>query len=180
MRVWQQDDPLLQEHLQAASRAGTIVRGQERLELCDGLLYWVEREGERRLAVPQKWRRKILELAHDIPMAGHLAEVKMKVCMRQRFWWPGWEKEIAEYCSTCPQCQKTQGKPHPGAELIPMPLMDHPFQRIGLDIVGTLMRLAGGHIHILVIIDYAMRCPEAILLRLTTAKALARVDARFL
>ena len=75
---------------------------------------------------------------------------------------------MKEYCVTCPQCQKTQKKPSAAAELIPLPLMDHPFQRIGLDIVGPLVKSQGGHTHILVLIDYATRYPEAM------AKVLAR------
>ena len=33
--------------------------------------------------------------------------------------------------------------------------VDPPFERIGVDIVGPLIRSAGGRTHILVIIDYA-------------------------
>ena len=62
----------------------------------------------------------------------------------------------------------------PGADLIPMPLVDQPFQRVGIDIVGPLLKSAGEHSHILVIIDYATRYSEAIPLRSTTAKVLAR------
>ena len=115
-----------------------------------------------------------MELAHDIPLAGHLVEEKMRARIEQRFWWPELRKEVKEYCVTCPLCQKTQRKPPAGAELIPLPLMDHPFQRIGLDIVGPLLKSQGGHTHILVIIDYATRYPEAVPLRSTTAKVLAR------
>ena len=140
----------------------------------NGLLYSVTEKGEKHLVVPQKWRMVILHLAHNIPMAGHLAGDKMKPRIEQRFWWPELDKEVEDYCCTCPKCQKTQVKPKPGAPLIPMPLVDQPFQRIGIDIVGPLIRSAGGHTHILVIIDYATRYPEAIPLRSTTSKVLAR------
>ncbi|XP_078232523.1 cytohesin-interacting protein isoform X1 [Pogona vitticeps] len=174
VRAMQQDDASLREPLLAAQPSGTIVRGQKGWEMDNNLLYYVHEDASRRLVVPSKWRPKVMELAHDIPLAGHLAEEKMRARIEQRFWWPELRKEVKEYCATCPQCQKTQRKPPTGAELIPLPLMDHPFQRIGLDIVGPLLKSQGGHTHILVIIDYATRYPEAVPLRSTTAKVLAR------
>ena len=112
----------------------------------------------------------MLKIAHDIPTAGHLAAEKMIARVAKRFWWPGMQAEIQQFCKTCRECQMTQTKPRPGAPLIPMPLVDHPFDRIGIDIVGPLTKSAGGHTHILVLIDYATRYPEAVPLRSTTTK----------
>ncbi|XP_078240795.1 uncharacterized protein LOC144586395 [Pogona vitticeps] len=173
-RMWQQDDPTLQEVLKEAQPTGTIVQGQEGFELEEGLLYHVNREGEKQLVVPMKWRKDVLKVAHDVPTAGHLANEKMIARISQRFWWPGMQKEIQQFCRTCKECQMTQTKPRPGAPLVPMPLVDHPFDRIGIDIVGPLTKSAGGHTHILVLIDYATRYPEAVPLRSTTAKVIAR------
>ena len=55
-----------------------------------------------------------------------------------------------------------------------MPLVDPPFERIGIDIVGLLIRSAEGHTQILVLVDYTTQYPEAIPLRFTTTKVLAR------
>ncbi|KAL0152849.1 hypothetical protein M9458_051843 [Cirrhinus mrigala] len=52
--------------------------------------------------------------------------------------------------------------------------VDLPFERIGMDIVGPLSRSGRGHEHILVIVDYATRYPEAVPLRRATSKAIAR------
>lgn len=43
-----------------------------------------------------------------------------------------------------------------------------------MDLVGPLPKSARGHEHILVIVDYATRYPEAIPLRKETAKAIAK------
>ncbi|KAL0169058.1 hypothetical protein M9458_037280, partial [Cirrhinus mrigala] len=48
------------------------------------------------------------------------------------------------------------------------------FERIGMDLVGPLPRSARGHEHILVIVDYATRYPEAVPLRKATAKSIAQ------
>ncbi len=58
--------------------------------------------------------------------------------------------------------------------LIPLPIIEVPFERIGMDLVGPLPKSARGHEHILVIVDYATRYPEAIPLRKATAKAIAQ------
>ncbi|KAL1277202.1 hypothetical protein QQF64_023875 [Cirrhinus molitorella] len=58
--------------------------------------------------------------------------------------------------------------------LIPLPIIEVPFERIGMDLVGPLPKSARGHEHILVIVDYATRYPEAMPLRKATAKAIAQ------
>ena len=45
--------------------------------------------------------------------------------------------------------------------MIPLPIIEEPFQRIAMDIVGPLPRSRQGHRYILVICDYATRYPEA-------------------
>ena len=58
--------------------------------------------------------------------------------------------------------------------LIPMPIIEVPFDRIALDIVGPLPKTSRGHKYILVILDYATRYPEALPLRAATTKAVAQ------
>ena len=56
------------------------------------------------------------------------------------------------------------------APLIPMPVIDTPFSRIAMDIVGPLERSSAGHRYILVVCDYATRYPEAFPLRKVKAR----------
>ena len=58
--------------------------------------------------------------------------------------------------------------------LIPLPIIDIPFKRFGMNIVGPLPKSSRGHKYILVILDYATRYPEAIPLRTMTGKTVAR------
>ena len=60
------------------------------------------------------------------------------------------------------------------AEMISMPLIDHPFQRIAMDVVGPLPRSRSGNKYILTICDYATRYPEAIALPSTEASRIAK------
>lgn len=63
---------------------------------------------------------------------------------------------------------------HFRSPLVPLPIIEVPFERIGMDLVGPVVKSARGHQHILVILDYATRYPEAIPLRNTSAKAIAK------
>ena len=46
-----------------------------------------------------------------------------------------------------------------------MPILEVPFDRLALDIVGPLPKTSQGHRYIVVMVDYATRYPEALPLR---------------
>lgn len=62
----------------------------------------------------------------------------------------------------------------PPSPLIPLPIIEVPFEWIGMDLVGPMPKLARGREHILVIVDYATRYSEAIPLRKAMAKNIAK------
>ncbi|CAH2247248.1 PREDICTED: uncharacterized protein LOC108718501 [Pelobates cultripes] len=82
--------------------------------------------------------------------------------------------EFANYCSSCPECQHTAPFKAYRSPLVPLPIIEIPFERIAMDLVGPLVKSARGHQYILVILDYATKYPEAIPLRNTSAKTIAR------
>ena len=89
-------------------------------------------------------------------------------------YWPGVKRDIEDYCRACPECQRTAPRPSVRNLLIPMPLIEVPFERLALDIIGPLPRTCRGHRYILGMVDYATLYPKAVPLRATTAKAVAR------
>ena len=91
----------------------------------------------------------------------------------QRFYWPTVFKDAANYCKSCAECQKTSPRRTPPAPLIPLPIIDEPFSRIAMDIVGPLPRSRSGKKYILVVCDYATRYPEAIALKSIDAECIA-------
>ena len=114
------------------------------------------------LVLPECCRQTVLLLAHDIPMAGHLGVTKTMKRVLQRYFWPGVFKDVSDYCKTCEVCQRSQVKRPARAQMVPMPLVQKPFQRIAMDLVGPLPRSKNGNRFILTICDYATRYPEAI------------------
>ncbi|XP_069835633.1 uncharacterized protein [Dendropsophus ebraccatus] len=124
---------------------------------------WVQ---SRQLVVPRPFRERLLQVAHEIPLAGHLGIRKTQDRLKQRFYWPGMGKEVANFCRSCLVCQR-MGKPGhvPKAPLIPLPIIDEPFQRVAVDIVGPLaVPSSSGKSYILTVVDYATRYPEAVAL----------------
>ena len=137
----------------------------------DGLLYkrWIPLHLQRGLAskrenrnmtveqlvLPKKCRRKVMEMAHSIPLAGHLGKKKTTDRVLQRFYWPTMYRDIAEWCRTCDSCQKTSNRGVNRAPLIPLPIISQPFKRIAMDIVGPLPRSRQRNRFVLVSCDYS-------------------------
>ena len=115
------------------------------------------------IVLPKKCRLEVLQLAHDAMLAGHLGVSKTKEKTLSHFYWPGIFKQVADYCRSCPVCQfidKTKSpRKHP---LCPLPVIQTPFKRIGIDIVGPFPRSLKRNKYLLTICDYATRYPEAI------------------
>ena len=79
-----------------------------------------------------------MELAHEIPLAGHIGKEKTRRRIVQRFYWPTLYKDVEEYCKCCMQYQKSNNKRVQRAPLIPLPIVGEPFKRIAMDIIGPL------------------------------------------
>ena len=113
------------------------------------------------IVAPLRYRQHIIEIAHD--KTGHLGFQKTKDRITQHFYWPNINHDIKNHCQTCDQCQfLSKGKQNQKQLLRPMPIVDAPFKRVGIDIKGPLPVTEKGNKHILIICDYATRYPEAI------------------
>ncbi len=82
-----------------------------------------------------------------------------------RFFWPGIHENVRRWRAACRECQLVHPLAYPKAPLRPLPLMQVPFERIGMDLTGPLEQLARGHRFALVLVNYATRYPEAVALR---------------
>ena len=175
----QEEDKSLESARQVADGVPTAGAGENFRQ--DGLLYRKYRpqgpDGELRsvdqLVLPYKLRPNVLQLAHDIPMAGHLGRNKTMDRITRIFYWPGMYGDVRNHCQTCAECQKSVSRRVKKAPLVPLPIMDVPFQRVAMDIVGPLPRSSSGKRYILVICDYATRYPEAVALRSIDANTIA-------
>ncbi len=125
------------------------------------------------LLVPKSRREMLFQAAHCNPMAGHLGQAATLNRLMARFFWPGIHENVRRWCAACRECQLVNPPASPKAPLCPLPLMQVPFERIGMDLIGPLERSARGHRFALVLVDYATRYPEAVALRNISAKSVA-------
>lgn len=177
-KLQEEDDSLEAVRKAARGEVGTAGGGFFKR---DGIIYrrWTPPgldEGEAsidQLVLPAACRKMVLQLAHAIPLAGHMGRKKTAQRILTRFYWPNVFKDAAEICRTCKECQKTAPGKKTFAPLIPLPIIEEPFQRIAMDLVGPLPRSRSGNKYILVICDYATRYPEAIPLRSIDAEHIA-------
>ncbi|XP_039532215.1 uncharacterized protein LOC120482205 [Pimephales promelas] len=131
------------------------------------------KEDTTQLLVPRSRREMLFQAAHCNPMAGHLGQRATLNRLMARFFWPGIHENVRRWCASCRECQLVNPPANPKAPLCPLPLMQVPFERIGMDLVGPLERSARGHRFALVLVDYATRYPEAVPLRNISAKSVA-------
>jgi transposase InsO family protein len=127
------------------------------------------------LMVPSQLKEHVLQLAHEAPLAGHLGIKKTMDRIQTHFYWPGVQGDVSRYCNSCDICQKTVKKGSISkAKLGQMPLIDTPFKRVAVDLVGPISPVSeSGFRYILTLVDYATRYPEAIPLKSITTEAVA-------
>ena len=181
LRDWQQTDPTLGKVRELASSKAGEKPGGATFFYHGGLIYrkWSPKNRDAlswdQLVLPQQCRQLVLNIAHDLPTAGHLGTNKTRGRILKCYYWPGVFRQVADYCKTCEVCQKSQRRRHlRQAEMISMPLIDVPFQRIAMDVVGPLPRSRSGNKYILTICDYSTRYPEAIALPSIEASRIAK------
>ena len=83
--------------------------------------------------------------------------------------------DVSQYVKSCDLCQKTtrKGKVFP-VPLGSMPLISTPFERVAVDLVGSLSPPSNqGHHSILTVIDLATRYPETVPLKDISAISVA-------
>ena len=137
------------------------------------------------IVVPTLLRPKLLQLAHDIPAAGHLGVAKTKNRLLRHFYWPSISRDTKDFCRSCDVCQRLgKGKSVSPAPLHSLPLISEPFCQVAIDIVGPLpVCKDSGNRFILTVLDLCTHYPEAIPLQNHTARsvaqALATVFSRF-
>ncbi|KAL5516317.1 hypothetical protein EMCRGX_G001610 [Ephydatia muelleri] len=123
------------------------------------------------LVLPTQCRKAVLQLAHEVPIAGYLGKHKTAKRILRRFYWPALYKDVEEFLQKLPGVSEQKVVKAP---LIPLPVVTEPFRRVAMDIVGPLPRTKSGNRYILVMCDYdATRCPEAIPVKAIDAEHIA-------
>ena len=128
----------------------------------------------RTLAVPQSLREQVLSYAHEATLAGHSGYYKTLNRVQSKFSWPSMTVDIRKFVRSCHVCQikAPVGRDKP-APFQRMPLIEEPFQRVVIDLVGPLPVTNDRYEYILTMVDMATRWAEATPLRKITADKVA-------
>ena len=91
------------------------------------------------LCVPRTRISEVLIAGHDSSLSGHVGRDKSYENIRSKYFWKNMYKDMYEYVSTCPGCQKFKYSNQQRQGLYqPLPIPEKPFAHIALDLVGPL------------------------------------------
>ena len=148
-------------------------------KLSNKFLYKIKTNGrgqsKKQLALPLKLRQGVMTLAHAGVMSGRQGSHQTHKRVVASFWCPGMFGNTTRFCHSCNLCQRTVSKSRvPKVFLGKMPVIDTPFKRVAIDLVGEMFpAFSRGHRYILTVVDYATRYPEAVALKSISTVALA-------
>ncbi|UYV81331.1 hypothetical protein LAZ67_20000799, partial [Cordylochernes scorpioides] len=130
-------------------------------KIIDGILYRKNYDPMGKpwlLVVPKQMRVDILREAHDAPMAGHLGFAKTYDRVRRKYFWPGLHRSVRQYVAHCRECQRRKGSTErPPGQLVPIPPVSRPFEKIGIDLLGRFPTSNDGNKWTVVATDYLTR-----------------------
>ena len=193
IREAQLADPTLKKARELAESENDSKEGKRNTSFVmqDGLLHRVFQpnsvtDGNQivQLVVPKPYRKSVMKLAHEGIMGGHQGVKKTTDKILLGFFWPGLQADVSRFCQSCDICQRTISKGRvPRVPLGKMPVIDVPFKRIAVDLVGPIQPITSRkNRYILTVVDCATRYPEAVALpnieTTTVAEALVQIFSR--
>ena len=107
---------------------------------------------------PQAQRRDVLQKAHEF---GHFGRRRTIGAIRERYYWPGLQKDAKIYCLACEVCGRRGGKGRRMRAPLQNCVSGVPFERVAIDLLGPLPQTSRGNKYIVVAIDYFTKWPEA-------------------
>ncbi|GKC34654.1 putative reverse transcriptase domain-containing protein, partial [Tanacetum coccineum] len=146
-------DRILTAQKEAMDEFAVLQKGLDEMieQRSDGTLYYLDR-----IWVPLKGevRTLIMDEAHKSKYYVHPGADKMYYDLRDRYWWPGMKKDIAEYVSKCLTCLKVKAEHQRPSGLLQQPeILVWKWEGIAMDFVTKLPRTSSGHDTIWVIMD---------------------------
>ena len=181
LRCWKNEDPTICTTLQIKALSQyksadlsrynvnetcqKLINDGDLLEIDDALLYrqWVAKNKHSPLwliVAPEALRRTLFYHLHKARTTGHLGTTRKLEEMHRRFYWPGLERDVRNWCRWCVTCAKR--KPPHGKKkgYLKQTFANALMERVTMDIVGPLPRTANGNECILVVCDYFTKWVE--------------------
>jgi len=68
------------------------------------------KEGKIYVSKNKTLRVEIIQLHHDIPIAGHGGKWKTTELVMRNYWWPGIMRDVGKYVEGCDMCQRMKNR----------------------------------------------------------------------
>ncbi|XP_066323166.1 uncharacterized protein [Miscanthus floridulus] len=110
----------------------------------------------KRICVPEvkAIRDAILREAHDSTYSIHPGSTKMYLDLKEKYWWYGLKKDVAEYVAICDTCHRVKAEhQRPAGFLQPMKIPEWKWEEVGMDFIVGLPWTQKGYDSIWVIVD---------------------------
>jgi hypothetical protein len=99
-------------------------------------------------------RKLILSEAHDTAYSIHPGSTKMYYDLKERFWWYGMKRSVAEYVAICDTCQRVKAEhQRPTGLLQPLKILEWKWEEITMEFIVGLPRTQKGYNSIWVVVD---------------------------
>ena len=91
-----------------------LLRIRKQFKLKQGILYRKSQvinndRARLQLVLPHSHRQKAMAGCHD--QIGHLGQDRVLERLRDRFFWPGMQMDVASYINSCPRCIRRKSQP---------------------------------------------------------------------
>ena len=168
-----------EEKVDFTEKGNRLWKVKKNLEVKEGLLVRYHRFGPGRkpieqVVLPDSLKEMVMESLHDDILSGHFGVLKTMARVKLRYYWPGYLKDVEEWCRTCTECQHRKSpRSMNRAPLQSIDTGEGPFEKIALDIL-KLPVTARKNQYVLLIEDYFSKWVEAFPLTRTVAPSVAQ------
>ncbi len=139
-----------------------LVQQWESLQVVEDVLRRVFDDGKSQRIVPTGMVKQILSGVHDLAAGGgHLGIRKTLSKVKDKYYWPGWRRDVEVWCKTCPECVRRKKQIPSVRAPLHGQIPGFPFQRVGIDVLGPLPLTNRGNKYIIVVQDYYTKWVEA-------------------
>jgi hypothetical protein len=124
----------------------------------------------KRICVPEAKaiRDTILREAHDYAYSIHPRSTKMYLDLKEKYWWYGLKRDVAEYVAICDTCQRVKAEhQRPVGLLQPMKIPEWKWEEVDMDFITGLPRTQHGYDSIWVIVDRLTKVAHFLLVKTT-------------